>query len=299
MRITLTILLIFFLQSPLLAQTITVGGQCMASNITLNKIADVNGRSAYQGTGTVDGVPGVTVSVYWMGAPDNVWVLDFDGQPFYYETCNTSEPSGTSNGSCPWTEVTPGACTGAAPLFVSGVAALPVELVTFTAQKSSNNDVDLKWKTASENNNKGFDVQRSTDAVNWTTIGFVNGKGNVATESNYLFTDKEAAEGKNYYRLLQIDFDGNKKYSSIVNVDLPQKAYYTITNNPGKGVYQIRIASAEKVELSVLDLSGRRIMNKIVGIGVQEVNISNYPAGTYLLQLRRGDELITEKLVKQ
>ena len=80
---------------------------------------------------------------------------------------------------------------------------------------------------------------------------------------------------------------------------MPQKAYYTITNNPGKGVYQIRIASAEKVELSVLDLSGRRIMNKIVGIGVQEVNISNYPAGTYLLQLRRGDELITEKLVKQ
>ncbi|WP_164972707.1 T9SS type A sorting domain-containing protein [Lacibacter luteus] len=299
MRIALTILLIAFLQSPLLAQTITVGGQCMASNIVLNKIADVNGRSAYQGTGTVDGIAGVTVSVYWMGAPDNLWVLDFDGQPFYYETCNTSEPTGTANGSCPWNETSPGACIGAAPLFISGVVALPVELVGFSAQKNNSNDVDLKWKTATENNNKGFDVQHSTDAVNWTTIAFVNGKGNAATESNYLFTDKEAVAGKNYYRLLQIDFDGNKKYSSIANVELPSKAYYAITNNPGKGIYQVRLTSAVKVELSVLDLSGRRLINTTVGMGVQEINISNYPAGTYLLQLRRGDELITEKLVKQ
>lgn len=299
MRITLTILLIVFLHDLLSAQTITVGGQCMSGNITLNKIADVNGRSAYQGTGTVDGISGVTVSVYWLGAPDNLWVLDFDGQPFYYETCNTSEPTGTSNGSCPWTEAIPGGCTGAAPLYVSGLVSLPVDLTGFTAQKNNNNDVDLKWKTSSENNNKGFDVQRSKDLVSWTTIGFVNGKGDAATESNYLFTDKEASAGKNYYRLLQIDFDGNKKYSSIVNVDLPQKAYYAITNNPGNGLYHIRIGAAEKVELSVLDLSGRRLMNKIVGPGVQEINISAHPAGTYLLQIRRGDELVTEKLVKQ
>jgi hypothetical protein len=298
MRIALAILLIFFLQYPLLAQTITIGGQCMDGNIVLNKTIDVNGRSAYQGTGTVAGTPNVTVSVYWLGAPDNVWVLDFDGQPFYYESCNTSEPTGTSNGACPWTETDPGACTGPAPLYVSGVESLPVELISFSAQKNSNNDVDLKWKTASENNNKGFDIQHSTDAVSWTAIGFVSGKGNAATESNYLFTDKTAASGKNYYRLLQIDFDGNKKYSSIANVELPQKAYYAITNNPGKGVYHIRIGTAEKVELSVLDLSGRRLMNKIVGVGVQEINISNYPAGTYLLQIRRGNELQTEKLVK-
>ncbi|NCU05024.1 MAG: T9SS type A sorting domain-containing protein [Chitinophagaceae bacterium] len=299
MRIAFTILLIAFLQNPLLAQTITVGGQCMGSNIILNKIADVNGRSAYQATGTVDGIPGVTISVYWLGSPDNVWVLDFDGQPFYYETCNTSEPTGTSNGSCPWTEVTPGDCTGGTPLYVSGLVSLPVELVDFSARKNNNNDVDLKWKTSLENNNKGFDVQRSSDAASWNTIGFVNGKGNSTIENNYLFTDKTAPAGKNYYRLLQIDYDGNKKYSSIAYVDLPQKAYYAITNNPGKGIYQIRIASAEKVELSVLDLSGRRLLNKTVGIGMQEINISAYPAGTYLLQLRRGDELITEKLVKQ
>ena len=299
MKNALTLLLIFFLQSPLLAQTITVGGQCMASNITLSKIPDVNGKSAYQGTGTVAGIPDVTVSVYWLGAPDNVWVLDFDGQPFYYETCNTSEPTGTSNGACPWSEVDPGACTGAAPLFVSGVSSLPVELISFTVQKNGNNDVDLKWKTATESNNKGFDIQRSTDAVNWLSIGFVNGAGNSSMETSYQFTDKDAAAGKNYFRLLQIDFDGNKKYSSIANIDLPQKAYYAITNNPGKGVYQIRIASAEKVELSVLDMSGRRLINKIVGLGVNEINISNYPAGAYLLQLRKGDELIIEKLIKQ
>jgi hypothetical protein len=298
MRITYFLALYIFVHLSVQAQTITVGGQCMASNITLNKIADVNGRSAYQATGTVMGIPGVTVSVYWL-TPENVWVLDFDGQPFYYETCNTSEPTGTADGSCPWSEVDPGACTGAAPLYVSGVAALPVELVSFTAQKNNNNDVDIKWKTASESNNKGFEIQRSINAVNWTTIGFVPGNGNAASEHSYLFTDKEAAAGKNFYRLQQIDFDGNKKYSSIVNVDLPNKAFYTITNNPGKGVYQLHITSAEKVELSVLDFSGRRLINKTIGAGVQEINISAYSVGTYLLQLRRGNELITEKLIKQ
>lgn len=299
MRATYFILLIIFFHLSLQAQTITVGGQCMSSNIVLSKIADINGRSAYQGTGTVDGVPNVTVSVYWIGAPDNVWVLDFDGQPFYFDGCNTSEPSGTANGSCPWSEVSPGACTGAAPLFISGVVALPVELVSFTAQKNSSNDVELKWKTASESNNKGFDVQRSTDAVNWLTIGFINGKGNSAVENNYQFTDKEASAGKNYYRLQQQDFDGNRKFSAIANVDLPQKAFYSIANNPGKGIYKVRIASTDKVELSVLDLSGRRLLNKTAGAGVQEIDISAYPAGTYLLQLRRGEELVTEKLVKQ
>ncbi len=299
MKATYFILLSIFFHFSLQAQTITVGGQCMASNITLNKIADVNGRSAYQGTGTVDGISGVTVSVYWIGAPDNVWVLDFDGQPFYYESCNTSEPTGTSDGSCPWSEVTPGACTGAAALFVSGVAALPVELISFTAEKNSNNNIELKWKTASESNNKGFDIQHSTDAVNWTTIGFVSGRGNSATESSYQFTDKTATAGKNYYRLLQSDFDGNKKYSAIATVDLPQRAYYAITNNPGKGIYQIRIASAEKVELSVIDMNGRRLLHKVVGNGVHEINISSNSAGTYLLQIRRGEQLTTEKLIKQ
>ena len=297
-KTTYLILLYIFFHLSVQAQTVTVGGQCMAGNITLNKIADVNGRSAYQGTGTVLGVPGVTVSIYWL-TPENFWVLDFDGQPYYYETCNTSEPTGTADGSCPWNEVDAGVCTGATPLYVSGVAALPVELISFTALKNNNNDVDIKWKTASESNNKGFNIQRSINAANWTNIGFVPGKGNAALENSYFFIDKEAASGKNFYRLQQIDFDGNKKYSSIVNVDLPPKAFYTISNNPGKGVYHLRITSAQKVELSVLDLSGRRLINKTVGAGVQEIIISNYPSGTYLLQLRRGEELITEKLIKQ
>lgn len=297
MRTTLTLLLTLFFHNQFLAQTITVGGQCMGSNITLSKIADVNGRSAYQGTGTVSGIAGVTVSVYWL-TPENVWVLDFDGQPFYYESCNTSEPTGTADGACPWSEVDPGACTGAAPLYVSGVASLPVELVSFTAHKNNNNGVDVKWTTSSESNNKGFEIQRSTDALNWSAVGFVNGKGNSTIENHYQFSDRLALSGKNYYRLVQVDFDGNKKHSFVASVDLPQNAFYIVANNPGKGIYQIRIASNEKVELSVLDLSGHRILNKIVGIGIHEIDISRFAAGTYLLQLKRGKELITKKLVK-
>lgn len=297
MKIACLLLFIAFSYS-IKAQTVTVGGQCMPSNITLNKITDINGKSAYQGSGTVDGIPGVIVSIYWIGAPDNVWVLDFDGQPYYFDACNTTEPTGTANSSCPWNVVGGTSCTGASALFISGVVTLPVEMVSFSAQKN-NNDVDLVWKTASESNNKGFEIQRSIDAVNWKAIGFVNGAGTSSVENTYRFTDKAALAGKNYYRLLQIDFDANRKYSSIVSVDLPKKAYYSIFNNPGNGVYQLRIHTPEKVEFSVLDLSGRRLISQVTGTGVMEIDLSKHPAGTYILHLRRGNDFITEKLIKQ
>jgi hypothetical protein len=298
MRIFFTLLPILFLHFSLLSQTLAVGGQCMSGTITLNKIADIGGRAAYQGTGTVDGTSGVTVSVYWMPSPDNLWVLDFDGQPYYSNACNTAEPPGTANGSCSWTAVDGTSCTGATALFLSASPALPVELVSFLAQKN-NGAVELKWITASEQNNKGFEVQRSGNAVDWTVIGFVHGAGTSSVENNYGFTDKQAPGGKTYYRLLQIDLDGRRKFSNTVTVDLGHKSFYSIADNPGNGQFKIAIRTQEKVELTVLDQNGRRLMNKPAVAGVEEIDLRSLPAGIYLLQLKRGKEIYSEKLIKQ
>lgn len=290
-------LILLFLQFSARAQTVVVSGECIASPITLNSISDVNGKPAYQGTGTVDGNANVTVSVYWLGAPDNVWVLDFDGQPYFQNTCDFAIPPGTG-AICAWTIVSGTTCTGGDTLSITGAVALPVGLISFTAGRINNQTV-LNWKTATEINNKGFEVQRSNNGNNWIRIGFVNGAGNSSIERAYRFTDNTPLNGKNYYRLIQLDIDDHRLFSLVRSVDFKNLAYYIIGNNPGRGIYELNIQTSTPAELFVSDLSGRKLVSKMVSPGAYRLDISNYPAGVYLLRLKKDSEIFLEKLIKQ
>jgi hypothetical protein len=270
----------------------------MTGTITLNKIADIDGKAAFQGTGKVLGIDAITVTVYWIGGTDNVWVIDYEGQPYFMNTCNTLLPSATGSTSCQWTAVEGTECTGSTPLVVNGSGALPVTLFGFTAQEE-NNQALLHWKTGSELNNKGFEIQRSKNAINWNKIGFVNGALNSSLEKNYSFKDEDPLPGKNFYRLLQYDLDGKSVSSPIVNVDIFRVGYYTISNNPGNGIYQLNIHSTNKAAISVSDMAGRRLIRQQIDAGIHELDISKYAQGTYLLHLQIGADHFTEKLVKQ
>ncbi|WP_162944574.1 T9SS type A sorting domain-containing protein [Flavisolibacter nicotianae] len=300
MRIISLLFLSLLLRSVAVAQTIAVSGQCMTGTITLNKIADVNGQVAYEGTGTVAGTAGVTVDIFWMGAPDNVWVLAFDGQPYYQSPCNRSTPPSTSNPSCSWSGVTPSPnppCTGGTALSITGSGTLPIRLVSFTAAKTGR-QVQLNWITASETNNKGFEVQHSRNGADWTTIGFVNGAGNSATERAYHFTDATPVSGRNYYRLQQRDLDNQSAYSAIVSVDLSAGGFYTL-QQAGNGRYQLSIDANGPVEISVVDMNGRKLFGQTVAQGLHPVDLSPYAKGIYLLQIKKDTDLLTEKLIKQ
>jgi len=76
----------------------------------------------------------------------------------------------------------------------------------------------LNWVTASEINNQGFEIQRTDDNGTWKSIGFVKGRGESEVEARYQFVDDETTLGSNYYRLKQLDYDGNFEYSNIVEV---------------------------------------------------------------------------------
>ena len=270
----------------------------MTGTITLNKIADMNGKAAFQGQGKVLGFPGITVTVYWIGSPDNVWVIDYEGQPYFYNTCNKTLPPSTGSASCKWIAVDGTDCPGSAPLVVNGTGTLPVSLVVFTAREE-NNEALLNWKTASEINNKGFEIQRSKDAIQWNKIGFVNGVANSSKENNYNFIDEAPLPGKNFYRLLQYDMDGKSVSSPVVNVDIFKPGYYTISNNPGNGIYRLNLHSTKMATISVSDMSGRRLLQQQMDAGVHPLDISRYAQGTYLLRLKIGSDVFTEKLVKQ
>ncbi|MEO6289280.1 MAG: hypothetical protein ABIO76_05140, partial [Ginsengibacter sp.] len=181
--------------SSLTAQTVDVSGECMTGTITLDPIADIDGKSAYEGTGTVDGIPDIQINVFWMPAPDNLWVLAFSGQPYFQNTCDIAMPPETGGTTCVWTAVSGQTCTGGTPLVIGGTGTLDVKISGFTARKN-NKEIELNWQTAGEINNKGFEIQRRTDGSNWTKIGFVNGSINSSIERNYQFTDIEPSSGK-------------------------------------------------------------------------------------------------------
>ncbi len=100
----------------------------------------------------------------------------------------------------------------------SGVA-LPVELISFAGQKSGR-AVNLHWATASEHNNYYFFVERSPDMINFEEIGGVYGAGESNTLRQYTLSDDSPAEGMNYYRLRQIDYDGKFTYSHVIVVNM-------------------------------------------------------------------------------
>jgi hypothetical protein len=271
----------------------------MAGTIVLINIGDIDGKPAYEGSGTVDEIEGVQVDVYWMPAPDNLWVLAFDGQPYFQNSCNSALPWGTVNVACPWDPVSGQSCTGGSPLTITGSGALAVHLISFTA-KVNNGQTIVNWKTATETNNKGFYIQRSPDGVNWKNLGFVKGNVNSATANNYQFTDAAPLPGRNFYRLLQVDLDNKSTYSSVVTVNIVKSGFYFVSNNPGNGLYNLHLeAGAEKVDFLVTDAAGRVIISKANNdAGDQTIDISTAPSGIYLLRLKRGADFFTEKLVK-
>ncbi len=99
---------------------------------------------------------------------------------------------------------------------------LPVELAFFTAKVLKSGGIKLDWRTETEVNNYGFEVQKSVDGSQeseWKTIGFVEGHGNSNSPKDYSFTDIATDYGKYAYRLKQIDTDGQFEYSKIIEVD--------------------------------------------------------------------------------
>jgi len=99
---------------------------------------------------------------------------------------------------------------------------LPVTLLSFSGYKDGSRN-QLSWTTGTEINNRGFDVQRSADGINYTSIGFVNSLatgGNSNDQLSYRFTDNTPAGVKQYYRLRQEDLDGRSKLSNIVLINI-------------------------------------------------------------------------------
>ncbi|MEO9022608.1 MAG: T9SS type A sorting domain-containing protein [Ginsengibacter sp.] len=297
MKKIFTIFFLCFFNTGLFAQTITVSGKCIASPITLTYYGILNGRVAYVGTGTVAGLANIQVSIQWL-SQFNLWVLQFSGAPYFSNPCNTQTPPGTTYSSCAWTPVDGQTCDGGSPLSITGSATLPVGLNNFNAILE-NGSVHLNWKTSSETNNKGFEVERSSDGRNWSNIGFIPGHLTSGLENEYSFSDRQPLIGINLYHLKQIDIDGNFTYSGIVKINFSDLRKYSLLGNNGNGIVQLNMpANKEKLVLEILDLSGKILYSKTTTNGNQTLDISRFPSGMYLLHINNATQSTIEKLIR-
>ena len=171
--------------------------------------------------------------------------------------------------------------------------ALPVSFRAFTASRSSS-IVALKWTTATETNNLGFEIQRLIGSGSWQTLTFIASQaagGNSATDLNYTYSDLNQTKGISQYRIKQIDIDKRAKFSEIRAVrGEGQKGKTIIYPNPsydGKVNVVFEDVSGSR-DISLMDMNGR-VVKQMKGITNNNISFSNLIAGIYTVKAVNND----------
>jgi hypothetical protein len=178
-------------------------------------------------------------------------------------------------------------------LTVTYTYVIPVELTSFTAN-ASEGLIELSWITATETNNQGFEVQRSSGSE-FETIAFVEGHGTTTESQAYSYADKNVNATSYSYRLKQVDFDGTFEYSSVVEVDVPAPAVFALEQNypnpfnPSTKI-AFKLAVDSKVSLKVFDILGQEVaslVNTNLVAGSHQVNFdaSSLNSGVYMYRI--------------
>jgi len=133
---------------------------------------------------------------------------------------------------------------------------LPVTWLNFSGTNTGINNT-LRWATATEINNDYFSVESSVNGESWTEIGQVEGKGSSAERTSYLFVDQSPNKKVNYYRLKQVDFNGNFDYSNIIYIEATLSNKLRIYPNPADN--SLTISNQNENNITILDILGRSI----------------------------------------
>ena len=174
---------------------------------------------------------------------------------------------------------------------------LPLNLTEFSAQKG-NSDVSLQWKTANETNMAYYDVERSYDAQSFTAISRVNAKN--ATTNTYTFSDNAASSlssANAYYRIKMTDAYGRYKYSAVVKIANGKQTTISVFPNPVTNVISISGLKNKDV-IRILSIDGKVLLQQTTTAQSLILNVENYKAGSYILQVQNDKEVSQQKFVK-
>jgi hypothetical protein len=183
----------------------------------------------------------------------------------------------------------------------SAESILPVTFTSFTGLKDAGS-VRLNWETSSEQNSAYFDVERSADGVNFSSIGKVNAAGNSATLRKYSFTDNNPATGRNFYRLRQVDLDAQFEYSKTISVNMAANAAVTIYPNPVQSNMMVEYPKVGKGAIyKVVSVDGRVMQSGVLqeNSSQQNINLGNLQRGNYILLIQNDGQQYVQKIQKQ
>lgn len=180
---------------------------------------------------------------------------------------------------------------------------LPITLTDFSATKNGDRTATLTWKTSAEVNSDYFGIERSIDATNWETISRIKAAGFSNTDLSYSYLDTDLPLTSNaifYYRLKSTDLDETYKYSGIRGVQFAnndKSSIVSIYPNPTIDRINVDLTSVDiragNVQLSMYNDLGKEILIKNVnGIGIELIDLTDFPSATYYIIVRQGTETI-------
>ncbi len=181
---------------------------------------------------------------------------------------------------------------------------LPVELIEWKAELKES-IVILSWTTTSEVNNSGFKIQKSNDTENWNELSWIPGQGTSSESHSYFYEDHYPYFGDNYYRLMQIDFDGKYEFSEIIHINNhPENAErIRIYPNPSRGMFAVQIMNpnGQPASLRIYDILGRIYWSEEFTKGEMvspwKKTIDLPVNQLYVLQVRIGNDFLNKKIV--
>ena len=207
-------------------------------------------------------------------------------------------------------EVSNNAVTGNNSLYLLGgnpeasqtlTSVLPINLRLFDAVKLAGQKTRLTWETSSELNGDYFMVERSSDASSFTSVGKISAT-NTNLPSAYTFLDEKPLNGKNYYRLNQVDKNGSHLFSNILLVDYNRSGNsFTIVPVPGKNQFNIIKPASQIFNNAMLTLrnaSGHTVMkHSLLNQTMQAINTSSIARGIYFATINNGKDVSTKKVI--
>jgi subtilisin-like proprotein convertase family protein len=188
---------------------------------------------------------------------------------------------------------------------IQTTSTLPVSWLDFTAKRNGERSVQVQWSTASEINNKEYQVERSRDGVSFELIGSIAAGNNATGTQQYIFNDMKPFSGVNYYRLKQVDKDGRYSYSSIAKVTIDNdKTIFSLSPNPATTKTLLNVyTEMKKVSVKVVDVTGKTaysINKPVIKAGeVLNLPVTGFAKGYYLVVIESEQGRFTEKLIVQ
>ncbi len=184
---------------------------------------------------------------------------------------------------------------------------LPVSMMYLQADAINNAYIRLSWATATEINNRGFEVERSTDGQTWSQIGYVDGHNNSTVQNNYSYDDMNVAAGiVYYYRLKQVDYDNAFEYTDIVSARITGETTFSVKEfipNPTTDRTSLIVTGTKEQEINIAfyNVVGQKVLESshVVNRGANTIafDLARLASGTYTAVVSSANEVYTQKIV--